>query len=259
MSKNKDAISFLHDANARNDLKIAPLRQEFGLEGYGAFFMIVEILREQGNFKIKLSDLEGINCQLQPHKLNFEKFLEFCFDKGLFKRDKKHMWSDSLLRRMKAFSSARKRMSEGGKKAMKGRYKHLTSTLQDPYKGNQTKGNQTKSNINQIETKAKKILEKLNDVTGCNFTDIELIIENLMNGKTVEEHFHIIDVKKYDPHFIENSQFMAPGTLFGKKYDMYKNQKPEMFKKKQESKIPPGNPPKFKNEAEAREYYKVKK
>lgn len=241
MSKNKDAIAFLHDANARNDLKIAPLRQKFGLEGYGAFFMIVEILREQANFKIELSDLEGLSCQLQPHSLEFNKFLEFCFEKGLFKKDKKYMWSNSLLRRMESFNSARQRMSQGGKKGMARRYKHLISTLQVPCKVNQTKIKENKLNqinLNQIEEEAKKIIEKLNEVTGCHYNDLNLIIQNLLEGKTFKEHIHIIEVKSHDPHFQENPQFMAPATLFGKRFDTYKNQSVGMFKRKSTG-IPP--------------------
>lgn len=255
MAKNKDAIAFLHDANARNDLKIAPLRQKFGLEGYGAFFMIVEILREQANFKIDLSDIEGINCQLKPHELDFKNFLEFCFEKKLFKRDKKYMWSDSLLRRMKAFTDARKRMSEGGKKGMKKRYKDLTSTLQVPRKVNQTNINQNKTNeinINQLQIEAKKILTELNRVTGKNFQDTGLIIENLINGKTIEQHMHIVMVKQYDSHFTDHPNHMNPGTLFGKNFDIYVNQNIEDFRQPKKGGLAPmhdDGPPKEDLEA----------
>lgn len=261
MAKNKDAIAFLHDANARNDLKIAPLRQNFGAEGYGIFWMIIEILREQTNFKIKLSDLDGLNCQLQPHNLDFEKFLEFCLEKCLLKKDKNYLWSDSLLRRMKSFTDARKRMSEGGKKAMNKRYKHLRGTLQEPCKVNQTKTKQveTNTNQNQIETKAKQILAELNSVTGCNYTDTQLIIQNLLEGKSFEDHIKIIEIKKQDPDFIKNPAWMKPSTLFGNKFDEYRNQRVEMFnKQKYIEKTPPGNPPKMTKE-EMREYYKVEK
>jgi uncharacterized phage protein (TIGR02220 family) len=84
-----------------------------------------------------------------------------------------------------------------------------------------------------VEKKAKEILKKLNFVTGCNYNDPGLIIQNLLDGKTIEEHLHIIEVKSHDPHFRENPQFMAPTTLFGRKFDTYKNQTIEMFIKKQ--------------------------
>lgn len=229
--KKKDTPAFLHDANARGDLKVAQIREKFGLEGYGAFFMIVEILREQSSFKIPISDISGLNIQLKPHKLEFEKFLEFCFQIKIFRKDKKYMWSNSLLNRMKSFDDARRRMSEGGKKGMQKRYKHLTSTLQGTYKHPQYKYN-TNTNTNEIELKAKEILAHLNQVTGRNYQEAKLIVENLLSGKTVEQHMHIIDTKIHDNHFIENPNLMRPKTLFGDNFDSYVNEKPEDFQKK---------------------------
>ena len=49
----KDAYYFSHDSNARNDEKIMAMRSVYGLPGYAMYFMIVEILREQSNYKIK--------------------------------------------------------------------------------------------------------------------------------------------------------------------------------------------------------------
>ncbi len=237
MAKNKEAISFLHDANARNDLKIGPLRQMFGAEGYGVYWMIIEILREQSNFKIKLCDLDGLDCQLKPHNLDFKKFLSFCFDKELLKKDKKYLWSDSLLRRMKAFTDARKRMSEGGRKGMQSRYKHLISTLQDTNKGVQTNTNESNANTNitQIQNTAKEILEFLNKKTERNFTDTRLIIENLLDGRTFKDHIQIIEVKCQDPYFVSHPDNLNPDTLFGKHFDKYVNQRVEDFKKPKQS------------------------
>lgn len=255
MSKKKDAIAFLHDANAKDDLKIVMLRQEFGLEGYGAYFMIVEILREQSNFKIDLSEIEGVNYKLKPHNIDFEKFLKFCFEKGLFKKDKKHMWSESLLRRMKAFTDARERMSQGGKKAMKKRYKHLTSTLQEPNKVNQSKYKEKETNTNQIENKAKEILDYLSQVTGRKYQDEEclaIVIENLSNGHTLDDHMQVINVKKYDQFFKDNPWCYHPSTIFGPKFSRYKTERIEDYKQKntgpQGSRI-------FKSEEEERLYY----
>lgn len=46
----KDAYFFSHDCNARNDPKILALRSVYGAEGYGVYFMLVEILREQPEY-----------------------------------------------------------------------------------------------------------------------------------------------------------------------------------------------------------------
>lgn len=54
----KDAFYFPHFCNARHDRKISRLRKELGIEGYGIFFMLLEILRDQIDFKYPLDDLD---------------------------------------------------------------------------------------------------------------------------------------------------------------------------------------------------------
>jgi hypothetical protein len=43
----KDAYYFSHDTNARNDPKIAAMRQSYGVEGYGLYWIVVEMLAER--------------------------------------------------------------------------------------------------------------------------------------------------------------------------------------------------------------------
>lgn len=54
----KDAFYFPHFYNARNDRKILRLRRELGTEGYGIYFMILEVLRDSSDFKYPLEDID---------------------------------------------------------------------------------------------------------------------------------------------------------------------------------------------------------
>lgn len=54
----KDAYYFPHFCNARHDRKIKRLRKELGTEGYGIFFMLLEVLREQIDFRYPMDDLD---------------------------------------------------------------------------------------------------------------------------------------------------------------------------------------------------------
>lgn len=54
----KDAFYFPHFSNARNDKKLKRARKELGIEGYGIFFMLLEILREESDFKYPLKDID---------------------------------------------------------------------------------------------------------------------------------------------------------------------------------------------------------
>ncbi len=57
MSK-KDAFYFPHFYNARHDRKIRRIRKELGIEGYGIYFMLLEVLREQTDFRFPLEDID---------------------------------------------------------------------------------------------------------------------------------------------------------------------------------------------------------
>jgi hypothetical protein len=54
----KDAYYFPHFCNARHDRKIKRVLKELGIEGYGIYFMLLEVLREQTDFKYPLNELD---------------------------------------------------------------------------------------------------------------------------------------------------------------------------------------------------------
>jgi len=54
----KDAYYFPHFCNARHDRKMKRLIKELGIEGYGIYFMLLEVLREQQDFKFPLKDID---------------------------------------------------------------------------------------------------------------------------------------------------------------------------------------------------------
>ena len=57
---------FPHDSNARNDIKIVRLRKDLGLEGYGAYFCLLEMLFSDKNM-MSLDDVDtlaySLNCE----------------------------------------------------------------------------------------------------------------------------------------------------------------------------------------------------
>jgi len=54
----KDAFYFPHFCNARHDRKIKRVTKELGVEGYGIYFMLLEVLREQTDFKFPMEDID---------------------------------------------------------------------------------------------------------------------------------------------------------------------------------------------------------
>lgn len=64
----KDAYYFPHFCNARNDSKIIKLRRVLGIEGYGIYFMLLEILREQTDFKYPIAGIEDLSYEWHTSK-----------------------------------------------------------------------------------------------------------------------------------------------------------------------------------------------
>lgn len=57
-SMTKDAYYFPHFCNARHDRKIKRVTKQLGVEGYGIYFMLLEVLREQTDYRYPISDID---------------------------------------------------------------------------------------------------------------------------------------------------------------------------------------------------------
>nr|WP_326184242.1 DUF4373 domain-containing protein [uncultured Oscillibacter sp.] len=104
----KDAYFFSHDCNARNDPKILALRSVYGAEGYGVYFMLIEILREQPDYKLSVNKYiwSTLAMQMQVDASRLEQIITDCCTEfsedghTLLVNDGKYLFSTSLLRRM---------------------------------------------------------------------------------------------------------------------------------------------------------------
>ena len=137
----KDAYYFSHDSNARNDEKILSLRMQFGMEGYGIYWAIIEMLRDSTDYRMQ-TQFERIAFELHADSVRVESILQ---DFELFESDGEYFWSESLLRRMqikeekskKASLSAKSRWdkakavrthSEGSANGMQGKERKVKET-----------------------------------------------------------------------------------------------------------------------------------
>ncbi len=123
--KKKDAYWFKHDSNARHDPKIQSLRSVHGEKGYGWFWIIVEILREQIGYKFPIAGKYSytvLSRELGASEEEARAFIEQCIKEfGLFKADKRFIWSDSLNERMFDLDQRRQVNSENARKGQQKR------------------------------------------------------------------------------------------------------------------------------------------
>jgi len=118
----KDAFYFSHDSNSRHDPKITAMRSVYGSEGYGWFWMLVEMMREADEYKLEMKSKYAFNAyamQLHSTSINIESFIKDCIHEfELFQTDGTHFWSPSLKKRMEM----RNNRSEKAKAAAEARW-----------------------------------------------------------------------------------------------------------------------------------------
>jgi len=106
---------FKHDNDARHDLKIVAMRDKYGTSGYGAWWMLVEILRDTEGYKLPLREVS-----LLRHSLDFpeaEAFIDDCINVYfLLESDGEYVWSKSLTRRMEAYEELLAQRAEAGRR-----------------------------------------------------------------------------------------------------------------------------------------------
>ena len=109
METGKSAEYFSHDCNAKDDPKIMLLMAQLGLEAYGIYWILVEYLRQQPQYKAPLNLLDPLSRRYGSSK---EKFETVVTKFGLFETDNECFYSPSLNRRMAPLDQKRGRMQQ---------------------------------------------------------------------------------------------------------------------------------------------------
>ena len=179
----KDVYYFSHDCNARNDEKILAMRSIYGLEGYAMYFMIVEILREQDEYKLEITKYTWNTLAMQMHTEanKVKEFVNDCVNEfHLFVIENNVLYSESLIKRMKLF----KEISEIRSKAAKKRWEN-SNDMQNECKSNanadQKQSNKTKLNKTKLDYTKKEDINNTPDGDNA-------LTGNLPDGYSVHEN-----------------------------------------------------------------------
>lgn len=155
----KESYYFPHDNNSHRDPKCSALINDFGMEGYGLYWAIIEILHEQDGKLDKFPKLwDGISSQLHIKKEALLQLIEALVkDYNLLKEDQNSIWSDRVLRNLD------ERREKYTKKSQAGRIGGLRS-------GASRGSKQNEALLQQVEQKERKGKErKLNTTTSYDF------------------------------------------------------------------------------------------
>ena len=115
----KQSYYFSHDSNARNDVKIIKLRRQLGLEGYGLYWCLIEMLRDAPDNRLPIESTDDIAFSLN---ISREKVDTVINNYGLFTIDADCFFSERLIRNMEQYKHIKQRLSDAGKKGMEKRW-----------------------------------------------------------------------------------------------------------------------------------------
>lgn len=138
---------FSHDSNAKDDPKCIMLIEQLGPEGYGIYWILIELLREQPEFKCHLTTIPALARRYLTTKEKVEAVIK---NYGLFRLvDEEFFLSESLCKRMSIMETKRKALSQAGKKGNAARWRKQD----DPSPGD------NKAIATQSQIKEKKVKE----------------------------------------------------------------------------------------------------
>jgi hypothetical protein len=117
----KEAFYFSHDTNARNDEKILCLRADYGITGYGAFWILIEMMFENQDTQLSHKHVKGIAYSLNMEVELLTNIINSCIEYGLFVSDGENFWSESLRKRKGTYINKREKKVEAGLKSAEAR------------------------------------------------------------------------------------------------------------------------------------------
>jgi hypothetical protein len=113
----KEAPYFSHDADARNDLKIKSLIKKYTIEGYGIYWVILELMRVEDSYKLELKEyvINGIADSIYHDYDWTYEFIKYCVAIELFEVDENNsLYSRSFLERMAMKDAVREKKRLAG-------------------------------------------------------------------------------------------------------------------------------------------------
>ena len=120
----KDAYYFPHFSNARADRKLKRVRKELGIEGYGIYFMVLETLREQTDFKYPLHDIDLLADEFGTSE---QKARAVICNYDLFEVDEENdFFSPKMKEYLRPYLENKERKRIGGIKGNLLKYKKIT-------------------------------------------------------------------------------------------------------------------------------------
>ena len=144
----KEAFYFPHFCNARHDRKIRRLRKELGVEGYGIYFMLLEILREQQDLMYPMEDMDLL---AEEFGVSEAKVRVVICNYQLFEVDEaEKFFSPKMLVYLEPYFRMKEQRKIAGQKSAEKRLLNDRSTTVQQSKGKEKKVNEIKEEEGKV-------------------------------------------------------------------------------------------------------------
>ena len=111
---------FSHDTDAWSDINIELMMSVYGAEGYGFYWIIVETLSLEENYKLPLNNkgyLAVLSRRMQTSPEKLSEFIDDCISSfNLFYSDNSFFWSESLIKRLSIRDKSKKAQTSNAMK-----------------------------------------------------------------------------------------------------------------------------------------------
>jgi hypothetical protein len=151
----RNTYYFPHDINAHRDPKCAALINDFGFEGYGLFWALIEILHEQDDGKLEKFPkiYEGLAFQLKIDKEKITKLIEAMLKSyNLLHEDEKYIWSNRVSKNLEERRKKYEKKSQAGR--MGGLISGQVRKSKQCFEANEAKERKEKEKKGKEKTKA---------------------------------------------------------------------------------------------------------
>ena len=236
----KDAYFFSHDSNARHDPKITAMRSIYGYQGYGWFWAMIEILREDKSFKFPLTKMQllGLAKSLDTNIEMLQNFLNDCVEIGLFYRAEEDgedvLRSRSLDDRMGKYLEIIAVKSKAGKKGNEIRWQNHRKTIAEGSHNDRKVSLLKETKLKETKLKENKdmyspIVEDLNKVVSSKYRPTNIKTKELIDLR-IKDGFYLDDFKAVHRNMERKwgsdekmCSFLRPITLYSNKFESYLN------------------------------------
>ena len=125
----RDNFYFPHESNARNDIKLVKVRIKYGMEGYGIYFAIIEMLRENDNYEISEDDIPTIAFIISSDAAKVNDIIR---NFGLFRFESGCFYSQALTDKMQEYEKRKEAARAAGVASGKKRQENKLQVNNNP-------------------------------------------------------------------------------------------------------------------------------